>query len=201
MIRVTLGVMSTVAIILAADATPEFSRPKYLALVRGKSLLQHVVDDAAEWPVDDVIVALGSDANELVDAIDFGKCTVVIDPEWAEGSASPLRAALDLASRDRMTRRCVVARGDQPGIDGSTVGALIDMASDTSADAVLPKYRYAVGWPIVLDHSIWEHLLGGEGSVDVHDVVASHARVVEEVWYDRLSPPTYDRPDDLPSIR
>lgn len=193
--------MSTVAIILAADAAQGFSGSKYLALLRGKCLLQHVVDAAAEWPVDSVIVALGSDAEEIVDAIDFGGCTVVIDPEWAEGSASPLRAALDLASRDRVTRLCVVARGDQPGIDGATVGALIDMASDTSADAVVPKYRYAVGWPIVLDYSIWEHLLGGEGSVNLHDVVASHASTVEEVWYDRLSPQMYDKPDDFPSMR
>jgi CTP:molybdopterin cytidylyltransferase MocA len=193
--------VSTVAIILAADAAPGFSGPKYLAVLRGKSLLQHVVDDAAEWPVDDVIVTLGSDAEELVDTIDFGDCTVVIDPGWAEGSASPLRAALDLASRDRAIRRCVVARGDQPGIDRATVGALIDVAVETSADAVMPKYRYALGWPIVLDYSIWEHLLGGEGSVDLHDVVASHASAVEEVWYDRLSPPIYESPDDFPSIR
>ncbi len=193
--------MSTVAIILAADAAQGFSGSKYLEPLRGKRLLQHVVDDCAEWPVESVIVALGSDAEEIVDAIDFGSCTVVMDPEWAEGSASPLRAALDLASRDRVTRRCVVARGDQPGIGGETVGALIDKASDTSADAVVPKYRYAVGWPIVLDYSIWEHLLGGEGSVDLHDVVASHARAVEEVWYDSLSPQTYERPDDFPSAR
>ncbi len=193
--------MSTVAIILAADGAPGFSEPKYLALLRGKPLLQHVVDDAAEWPVDAVIVALGADADALLDTIDFGETTVVIDPEWAEGSASPLRAALDLASRDRAVRRCVLARGDQPGIDGTTVGALIEMASETSADAVVPKYRYAVGWPIVLDHSIWEHLLGGEGSVNLHDVVASHASGVEEIWYDRLSPPTYEGPDDFPTIR
>jgi len=193
--------MSTVAIILAADATPGFSGPKYLALLRGKSLLQHVVDDAAEWPVDEVVVALGSGADELVEAIDFGRCTVIMDPEWAEGSASPLRAALDLVSRDRTTRRCVVARGDQPGIDGATVGTLIDMASETSADAVLPKYRYAVGWPIVLDYSIWDHLMGGEGAVDLHDVVASHSGAVEVVWYDHLSPPIYDRPDDLPETQ
>ena len=76
--------MSTVAIILAADAALEFSGPKYLAVLRGKPLLQHVVDDAAEWPVDAVIVALGADADALLDTIDFGETTVVIDPEWAE---------------------------------------------------------------------------------------------------------------------
>lgn len=193
--------MSTVAIILAADAAPHFPSSKYLAILRDKPLLQHVVDDAATWPVDDVIVALGPNADQIVDAIEFGKCTVVVDPEWEEGSASPLRATLDLVSRERAIQRCVIARGDQPGIEGSVVGELIDMAAETSADAVVPKYRYALGWPIVLDYSIWAPLLGSEGSVDLHDVIASHATSMEEVWYDGLAPRSYETPDDFLFIR
>lgn len=193
--------MSTVAIILAADPSPHFPGSKYLEILRDKPLLQHVVDDAATWPVDDVIVALGPNADQIIDVIEFGKCTVVVDPEWEEGSASPLRATLDLVSRDRAIQRCVIARGDQPGIEGSVVGELIDMAAETSADAVVPKYRYAFGWPIVLDYSIWAPLLGGEGSVDLHDVVASHATSMEEVWYDRIAPRSYETADDFLFIR
>lgn len=164
-------------------------------------MLQHVVDDAAGWPVDEVIVVLGADAEQIIDSIDFGAMTVVVDPEWSEGTASPLRAALDLASRDRSIRRCVIARGDQPGIDAEAIGALIDAAQDSESDATVPKYRYAVGWPVVMDHSLWEPLLGGEGSVDLLDVVASHAAAVEEVWFDHLPPVMYLEADDLPTAQ
>lgn len=193
--------MSTVAIVLAADSGSGFDEPKYLAPLDGRPLLQHVVDDAAQWPVDEVVVVLGSDADRIIGRVDFGPMTVVIDPEWSEGSASPLRAALDLASRDRSVSRCIIARGDQPGIDAGTIGALIDAADQGDSDAVVPKYRYARGWPVVLDYSLWEQLLGGEGTVDLLDVVASHATGVEEVWYDHLGPKAYESPDDFPKTR
>jgi hypothetical protein len=53
----------------------------------------------------------------------------------------------------------------------------------------------------VLDVPLWEHLLGGEGSVEVLDVIASHADAVEEVWLDHLAPARYVVPDDLPQSR
>ena len=193
--------MSTTAIILAADSDFDFPGPKYLASVLGKPMLQVVVDRVMHWPVDDVVVVLGADAAEIVETIDFRGMTVVIDPEWSEGSASPIRAALDLVSRGRSTDRCLIARGDQPVADVETVQALIDVALESGSDAVVPKYRYAVGWPVVLDHSMWERLLGSEGSVDLLAVVASHAASVEEVWFDNVPPTIYATAGDLPQAR
>lgn len=189
--------MSTVAIILAADSGSGFVGPKYLADIRGKPMLQWVVDSCMDWPVEERIVVLGSEADRIVDAVDFGDMTVVIDSEWSEGSASPLRAALDLASRDQSVSACVIARGDQPDVKVSTVAALLEVAADTEADTVVPQYRYVSGWPIILDYSIWEHLLAAEGSVDLPAVAASHATSPERVWFDHLPPKTYESPDDL----
>ena len=194
----SLSRVSTTAIILAADSNPEFSGPKYLASIVGESMLQMVVDDAVTWPVDEVVVVLGADAAQIAEAVDFRDHTVIIDPEWSEGSASPLRAALDFASRNRSTQLCVIARGDQPGVDAETVGALVDAANAEGADAVVPKYRYSVGWPVVLDDTLWKHLLGGEGNVDLLAVVASHGVSVGEVWFDYLPPTVYATPADLP---
>jgi molybdenum cofactor cytidylyltransferase len=193
--------MSTVAIVLAADSDTEFEGPKYLAMIHGEPMLQRVVNDATSWPVDEVLVVLGSDAEEIIASIDFKGMTVVVDPEWSEGSASPIRAALDFASRNRSIHRCVIARGDQPGVDARTIGDLIDVVRDTEADAAVPKYRYAIGWPVALDFSLWEHLLGGEGSIDLQHLIASHASGAEEVWYDHLAPMRYTTPDDLPDVR
>lgn len=191
--------MSTTAIILAADSNADFLGPKYLMSIAGESMLQMVVNEAVTWPVDEVVVVLGADAAQIVEAVDFKGHTVIIDPEWSEGSASPLRAALDLASRRRSTRLCVIARGDQPGVDEETVGALVDTANQEGADAVVPKYRYSVGWPVVLDDTLWKYLLGSEGAVDVLGVIASHGAAVEEVWFDHLPPTVYATPADLPT--
>lgn len=189
--------MSTIAIILAADAGEGFENPKYTTVVQDKVLLQHVVDDAVHWPVAEVFVVVGSDAEAVIDAVDFKNLVVVIDSEWEEGSASPLRAVLDLASRNRDYDRCLVAKGDQPGVSDETVKLLMDAGDAEDADAVVPRYRYSAGWPVLLDRSIWEHLLGEEGSIDVLDIARSHSSNLHEVWFDYLAPKAYERMEDL----
>jgi len=164
-------------------------------------MLERVVADASTWPVDEVIVVLGADADAIEDACDLTQVSLVIDPEWAEGSASPLRAVLDLLSRDRNIERCVLARGDQPGVGAEIVGPLVDTAISSGAEAVIPKYRYAQGWPLVVSAALWDVFLGLEGEVNVLDVLTNHALSIEEVWLDHLPTPTLSSPDDIPSPR
>jgi molybdenum cofactor cytidylyltransferase len=193
--------MSTVTVILAADRSPSFPEPVYLSMVGGVRLLERIVTDAATWPTDEVVVVLGADAERVEAACDLARVSVLVDPEWQEGSASSIRAVLDLLSRDRNIERCVMARGDQPGIDAATVTELVSIAARTDAQAVLPKYRYARGWPVVLDASLWPVFLGLEGTVDVHDVITTHAHGIEEVWVDRLQPAVISSPSDLAGLR
>ena len=193
--------MSIVAVILAADRSEGFPSSKYLAEVRGTKLVDLVVADAMTWPVDEVVVVLGADDEEVERASSLSDVSVLVDPSWDEGSASPIRAVLDMASRDRSVTHCVLARGDQPGVDAGIVGALIERARATEADVTVPKYRYTRGWPVVLARSAWDVFLGQEGSIDVHDVVATHARSVEEVHVDHLAPRIIERLEDLPSPR
>lgn len=190
--------MSVTAIVLATDRGVGFSGPKYLTPFRGSPMIEGVVGGAHTWSVDRVIVVLGADAEAVIDAGVLDDVDVIVDPEWEEGLASPMRAALDLAESESSTTHVVVTRGDQPGIDGDTVAALIERASSSGARAVIPKYRYARGWPVVLSRSGWEALLAREGSLDLLDHLAAHPETVEEVWIDRLSPTTYERRDDLP---
>ncbi len=188
--------MSTVAIILAADPGEGFLEPKYLTRVQGAPLLERVMKDAAKWPVDEVVVVLGSNGDTIVSSMEFDGATILIDPCWEEGGASPLRASLDLVSRDRAIDLVVLARGDQPGIDSGLVSELIDAARESGADAVVPKYRYARSWPVVIGPGLWEHFLGLEGDVDVQDLITTHADSIEEVWVDHLAPRIITSLDD-----
>lgn len=188
--------MRTVAVIVATDPGEGFIGSKFVEPIRGVPMIQTVVREASSWPVDDVIVVLGGDAEEILDAADLGESTVIIDPDWAEGLAASLRVAVDLLLRGPATDRVVLGFGDQPGIDVGTVAALI-AASEGSAAAV-PKYRYRRGWPVVLSSSLFDLLLGLEGNPDLHDILASHGGDVAETWFDRLEPARVLDPDDLP---
>lgn len=185
----------TVALIVATDPGAGFATPKYLEPVGGVPLLQRVVDGAGDWPVDEMVVVLGPDAEAIIEGVDFGGATVVIDPEWKEGISASMRVAIDLLLRGPATDRIVVALGDQPGIETATVAALLDRP----AAVVVPKYRYRRGWPVVLSSELWDLLLGLEGSADLHDVLETHAGAIDELWLDRLETPRLLDPADFSS--
>lgn len=190
--------MTTAAIILAVDDSPGFAGSKYLADVGGEPLIRKTVRGTESWDVKERIVVLGPDADAISDVLANENVTTVIDPEWAEGSAASLRAAIDFVTRDRSITSLVFARGDQLDVSETVVAELIAKAAQTGADAVFPKYRYARGWPVLVGGSVFERLLGTEGDVDLHAFLSAHAATIDECHFDRLSPQVITTPDDLP---
>jgi molybdenum cofactor cytidylyltransferase len=184
-----------VAVLLANDPGTSFVGPKYLADAGGLPLIDRAVNEALAWPVDEVIVVLGPDAEDVVMSMAPTDATLVIDPEWSEGAAASLRAGLDVVMRGPATDIVVVAFADQIGIRDEDVAALIEAAAD--ATVAVPKYRYRRGFPIAFTREFWERLLGLEGDVDLLGLLESHPDGVVEVWFDHLAEPRVERPGDI----
>ncbi len=172
---------------------------KYLRPLGPVTMIERVVADAAAWPVDEVVAVLGPDADEIIESTDLGEATIVIDPEWEEGIAASLRVGIDLVRRQPVADCLIIGLGDQPGIDVDLVVNLLEQSG--SQRAVVPKYRYRRGWPVVVYHELWDRLLGFEGPVDLHDMLESHSGDVAEVWVDTLEPPRLLHPLDFPARR
>lgn len=185
----------TVAVVLANDLGSGFTGSKYLSDVGGITLIERSLADASVWPVDEVVVVLGPEAEDVASTLGSWAVTIVIDPEWEEGSAASLRVGLDVVMRGPATDFVVIAFADQPGVPASDVSALVEAAEGFAA--VVPKYRYRRGFPIVLARELWEHLLGMEGDIDLLGVLESHPDGVDEVWFDHLEIPRIQNPDDV----
>jgi molybdenum cofactor cytidylyltransferase len=185
----------TVAVVLANEPGSGFRGSKFLVDVGGTPLIDRVLADIARWPVDDTVVVLGPDAEEILQVMAPTDATVVIDLEWSEGLAASLRVGLDVVMRGPATDLVVIAPADQLGVGAEDVEVLIDAARDASAS--VPKYRYRRGFPVVLERSIWERLLGSEGDLDLLDLLGSHPEGVHEVWFEHLPEPRIRTPDDI----
>jgi molybdenum cofactor cytidylyltransferase len=191
--------VSTAAIVLATDPGEGFTTSKYAHIVDGEPLLRSALLSALEWDVDNRVVVLGPDADQNADLIADLDVTTVIDPEWDEGASSPLRVAFDLLTRDLGLERVVISRADQHGVTAEIVNRLLEVSADTMGDAVVPKYRYQRGWPVVVGSSLWQRMLGLEGDYDLLSLISMHAAAIEEVWFDRLAPSIISSTEDIPS--
>ena len=192
--------MKVAALVVASDVGSGFTGSKYLSDFRGASLIEYVVAEVRRWPVDEVIVVLGPDAEEILRVADFGEAMVVIDLEPKEGEAGALRVGIDTLYRLDEFDTVVLVHADQPGSRPDEVARLIGQHRAGHKPAVVPKYRYATGHPVVIGEVLWPRLINMEGATTVDQILRAHPDWVEEVWFDRLPARRVHTPDDLVDI-
>ena len=193
--------MSTAALILAAGPSSRLGRPKQMLPWGGLTLLGVVVAQTRTWPVDSVWVVLGSRFEEVLDAVDFGDAGVIENPEWEQGMASSLRVGLDVLSRDPSTEAAFIVMGDQPGIDPAVVVALLEHHRSSAAMAIVPKYRYVRGHPVLVARPLWSRLMSLEGDQGGRNLLAAHPDWVDEVRFEQLPPRDVDTADDVADLQ
>jgi molybdenum cofactor cytidylyltransferase len=192
---------TTAAIVLAAGASRRLGSPKQLVDLDGRPLLQHVVAMVAGWPVDGIVVVLGSGAEEILDTVDFGEATIVINEDWDEGMASSIRVGLDLLSREPTWERAFVVLGDQPGIPDEVPPALLAAADEAHQPALVPVYRYEQGHPVLFDRALWPRLMALDGDVGASGLLKTHPEWVREVRFSIRLPRDVDTRADVADLR
>lgn len=189
------------ALVLAAGGSQRLGRPKQLEDWGGRPLLEHVVRMVETWPVDSITVVLGAAAEEILDGVDFGSATLVINPEWDEGISSSLRVGLDALSRKPRATAALVVLGDQPAVPEGVVRRLLEEYRSGSTPAVVPRYRYTRGNPVVFDRSLWGRLMSLSGDQGARDLLKAHPEWVTEVLLDHLPPRDIDTESDVAELR
>lgn len=192
--------MKVAALVLAADVGSGFDECKYLTDFRGSTLIEHVVAEVQAWPVDSVIVVLGSHAETILDRTDLGESIIVIDLEWEEGEAAALRVGIDTLYRLDEYDTVVLTYADHPGSRPQEVARLLEQYRSGHRPAVVPKYRYVVGHPVVIGETLWPRLISMEGSAGFDQILQAHPDWVDEVWFDRLPVPRVHTPEDVADI-
>lgn len=189
--------MKTAALVLAADDSRAFVGSKYLSPLRTSSLIETVVADVHSWPVDDVLVVLGADADLILSAVKFEDSIVVVDMEQGGGDAAALRIGIDTLYRIDEHDTAVLMHADLPGSRPDEVARLVDQHRAGHKPAVVPKYRYSRGHPVVVGQVIWPRLISMDGTTSFEQILAAHPDWVDEVWFDRLPPRRISTPGDI----
>ncbi|HXF74205.1 MAG TPA: nucleotidyltransferase family protein, partial [Actinomycetota bacterium] len=179
----------------AAGEGTRFGGTKQIRDLRGKPLVQHAVDAAAEAGLDEVVVVVGHDAGRVRAALRLPPSgRVVENPRFPEGLATSLAAGLDAC--DPASEGAVVLLADQPGIAARHVRALADAFRRSGAWIVRLRFRDGPG-PALLSRAAWEEARALSGDVGARALVERDPERVVEVPVDEPAPPDVDRPEDL----
>ena len=185
--------MSIPAVILAAGASRRLGRPKQLVELGGESLLRRTVR-AALAGCAQVLVVVGSRAEEMAANLAGLPVTLVANDAWEEGMASSIRAGIRALPAGAEAALFLVC--DQIAVDGALVRRLLAVRAAHPEAVVACGYAGARGTPSLFPARCFPQLLALRGDRGARGLLAGEGVVV--VPFPEGSQDV-DCPEDLPS--
>ena len=182
-------------VVLAAGGSRRLGRPKQLLDYRGATLLDATLATARAVAPDQVVVALGGSADDVVARVDLAGADVVRNPDFGDGCATSIRSALTRVRDD--AAGVVLLLGDQPGVTPEAVHALLAGAAGHAVGVC--AYDDGPGHPLWFDRSMFPTLTGLHGDKAVWKLV-EHGDDVARVPVPGPVPPDVDTWDDYQAL-
>jgi CTP:molybdopterin cytidylyltransferase MocA len=184
-------------LVLAAGGSSRFGgRPKQLAVLDGKPLLEHVLLAMSSAPLDRVAVVLGAHADEVASGVPLHGADAVVCTDWARGLGASLRAGVEaLSDCDAVA----VALGDQPRLSADAIARVVGQRGADEL-AVRATYGGVPGHPVLLEKTLLARVSELSGDAGARSLL--HGIPIREVACDGLgSPDDIDTPEALAALQ
>src|SRR5947207_8359774 len=139
------------ALVLAAGRSSRMGRAKALLPLDGDTFLSRIVRTFLAAGVDDVVVVVGHEAGEIVDAFPSElPARFVENRDYDRGQLSSLLTGLAVIDRPGV-RAMLMTLVDVPLVTPATVRAVIDRYRQTHAPVVRPTSGSRHGHPLIIE--------------------------------------------------
>ena len=174
------------AIVLAAGGGSRFGGGKLLAKLGGRPIIETVLHNLREAPVDEIIVVVGADAQRLRGVCEAYGVRIVANEEWERGQSTSVLAGLRACGGEA----AVVLLGDQPFAGADAVERLVAAFAE-GANVAVATYGGKRRNPVLFSREVWPlleaELAGDEGA---RSVLLRHPELVVEVPCEGVGDPT-----------
>ena len=165
-----------VVLLLAAGGSTRMGRPKQLLEIEGESLLRRAARTAIDAGLRRVLVVLGAEAARIRPTIEDLDAGIVLNPDWAEGMASSLRAGMAAVERDLPDARgVIVMTADQPWLPAAQLRCIDAAQRAGGASIVASDYGDHLGPPAFFGRRHFPALMALRGDTGARELLRAES--------------------------
>lgn len=172
-------------IVLAAGSSQRMGTPKALLKIGEETFLQHLVEALSSARITDIVLVLGSGANELRESLGWFGGKIVVNEDWPSGQlSSVIRGldALDLAGgAPEEISGAMICPVDHPLLSQSLLVDLLQGFWTSKKKIVLPTYNGRRGHPVIFGKEMFGEIRRASREVGAREVIRNHENDLHEV--------------------
>lgn len=188
------------AVVLAGGRSSRMGAHKLLLPLGERPVAVYALDAALGSGADPVMVVLGHRAEDVRAALPDGNYQVVVNPEYAAGMSTSLRAGIAALPPDVVG--AVILLADQPLMTGVIVARVIAEARASGWGIVTASFGGRRGTPVYFARALFPELLAVTGDEGGRSVIARHPEDVAVVEFtDEAAALDVDDPEQYARLR
>lgn len=149
----------TGAIILAAGGARRMGQLKQLLAYRGRTLLQHSIDQAVGAGFEPIVVVLGSSSEMLRELVAGRAVKIALNEAWQTGMGSSVTTGMQaLLKNGAVPGAVAILVADQPLVEAKHLAAMRQSLFAANTSIVAAQYSDTIGVPALFKQELF-HVL------------------------------------------
>jgi CTP:molybdopterin cytidylyltransferase MocA len=194
-------VLRVAAVVLAAGGSARMGSPKQLLRLDDETLIRRALRTALASRCTLVFVVVGAAAEAVTGDIDDLPVEIVVNPSWADGMASSIRAGIEaVAAAEPRLDAALVMLADQPAVTVDILDRIVAAAEDAAAGLVACEYAGTLGAPALYARRHFDALRALRGDRGGKALLEAHRDTVVRVPFAPAAVDV-DTPEDWRRLR
>lgn len=142
-------------VILAAGSSQRMGKPKALLTIGGETFLRRIERVLASARVNDIVLVLGSHAEQIRNTLGWFHGTIVINENWEQGQLTSLIAGMKAVDRET-NQGMIVCPVDHPMMSQSVIVDLLQGFWKSRKNIIVPVCDGRRGHPVIWGRTLFD---------------------------------------------